>query len=38
MTHFGSCGYKWNYELKKLEFNDDFYLKTGQNKPRIINE
>lgn len=36
MRHFGSCGYKWNYELKKLEFNDDFYLKTMQNKPIII--
>jgi glycosyltransferase involved in cell wall biosynthesis len=38
MTHFGSCGYKWNYELNKLEFNDNFYLKTGQNKPIIIHE
>lgn len=38
--HFGHgmCSYKWNYEENCLEFNDDFYRKTGQPKPKIFQE
>ena len=35
MKHFGHCGYKWNYELDKLEINQEFYLKTNQEIPKI---
>lgn len=38
VKHFGHCGYKWNYELQKLEFNKDFYLKTNQELPNIYYE
>ena len=36
MKHFGHCGYKWNYELNKLEFNQEYYLKNNEKTP-IIN-
>ena len=35
MKHFGDCGYKWNYQLDKLEINQQFYLKTNQKIPKI---
>ena len=30
------CSYKWNYDLNKLEFNLDYFKRTGQNIP-ILN-
>lgn len=38
MKHFGHCGYKWNYEINKLELNDEFYIKNKIDIPKIINE
>jgi hypothetical protein len=36
MKHFGHCGYKWNYQLNELEFNQEYYLKNNEKTP-IIN-
>lgn len=38
IKHFGHCGYRWNYELKELEFNKDFYLKNNQKLPTIFKD
>ena len=38
MKHFGYCGYKWNYDESKLEFDKDFYLKIRQELPTIYYE
>lgn len=37
--HFGAgnCGYKWNKEENKLEFNMDFYNRIGQKPPELKN-
>jgi len=35
LAHFGHCGYKWNYEVNKLEINTDFYLKNNLQIPTI---
>lgn len=35
MKHFGNCGYLWNYEQKKLEFNEDYYIKNNIQKPKV---
>lgn len=36
--HFGHCGYKWNEVENKLEFNEEYYKKIGQQIPEIIKE
>lgn len=36
MKHFGLCSYKWNYQRKKLEFNEDYYKNKNEKIP-IIN-
>jgi len=36
--HFGSgagCSYKWNDEKNCLEFNEDYFKKTGEAKPKL---
>lgn len=38
MKHFGHCGYKWNYELNKLELNEEYYLKNKEKIPIINHE
>jgi hypothetical protein len=38
IKHFGYCGYKWNYDENKLEFDKDFYLKIRQELPTIYYE
>jgi len=36
--HFGQCSYKWNNEKNRLEFNKEYYEKTGQKIPKVISE
>lgn len=36
MKHFGHCGYKWNDKEDKLEFNEEFYQKTYQILPKVL--
>ena len=38
MKHFGYCGYKWNYDENKLDFDKDFYSKIKQQLPTIYYE
>jgi hypothetical protein len=33
MKHFGECSYIWNYEENKLELNEEYYEKYGQQPP-----
>jgi hypothetical protein len=33
MRHFGECSYFWNYEENKLELNEEYYKKYGQQLP-----
>lgn len=33
MRHFGECSYVWNYKENKLEFNEEYYRKYGQQLP-----
>jgi hypothetical protein len=35
MSHFGECSYVWNYKENKLEFNEEYYKKYGQQLPRL---
>lgn len=35
LKHFGHCGYKWNDQENKLEFDLEFYKKTNQKLPEI---
>lgn len=36
LQHFGLCSYDWDEEENKLIFNEDYYKKTGQQKPKIL--
>ena len=38
-NHFSSngCSYKWNDEENRLEFDYDFYKRTGQQVPEVVN-
>ena len=33
MRHFGECSYVWNYEENKLEFNEEYFKKYGEQLP-----
>ncbi len=33
IRHFGECSYIWNYEENKLELNEEYYTKYGQQLP-----
>lgn len=35
---WGHCSFRWNEKINKLEFDPDFYKKTGQSIPKIITE
>jgi hypothetical protein len=35
---WGHCSFTWNASKKKLEFDKDFYKKTGQSLPKIMTE
>lgn len=35
-SHFGHCGYKWNEQENKLEFNEEYYKKIGEQYPILI--
>ncbi|RTK98419.1 MAG: hypothetical protein EKK57_11720 [Proteobacteria bacterium] len=38
--HFGlgsGCSFKWNKDKNILEWNDEFFEKTGQSKPELLN-
>lgn len=37
-AHGAGCSYKWNYELNRLEFNEEYYKKTGQAIPVLLTE
>jgi hypothetical protein len=36
--HGAGCGYKWNDGLQRLDFNEDYYRKTGQPIPEIATD
>jgi len=38
IKHFGHCGYKWDYELNKLQIDQDFFLRTNQKMPTILKD
>lgn len=35
LKHFGHCGYKWNEEKQELEFDLEYYKKTGELVPQV---
>lgn len=38
-SHFGGiCSYKWNYDLNRLEFNEEYYKSAGQSIPEILQD
>ncbi len=35
MRHFGECSYVWNYKENRLELDEEYYKKYGQQLPRL---
>lgn len=37
-SHGAGCSYKWNEKTQSVEFNEEFYKKTGQAKPDVVKD
>jgi hypothetical protein len=35
LLHFGTCSYKWSEERNCLQFNEEYYLRTGKKVPKV---